>query len=196
MKRFITVCAAAACIGLAAGCAGTGPAGDPMPRLTFMQMEPVPLRVAALDIDRGYEASSDIADVSSTFPAGLADSVRRYAERRLAPAGTGGTLHFIVEDAHIHRQEEETGNNLTRWTGLDRSDLYDAVLRLRLYVSYQDGRESDHSILNFHRSLTLPQRYSLEEKDNEKLRFIEAMVDDADRAVVDALISKLNVAGR
>ena len=164
------------------GCTSTIPEGKPMPELTFEHMAPFPVNVAKIDVENQYDPASDPQDVSSSFPSPPDIMLRRYAENRLQPVGQQGTLKFVIEDSHIHHSLVQPAGKFTGWLGIDRKDLYEVVMRLRMFEITADGHERTNAVLNLRRSISIPQRYSVAEKDIEKFKFLEMLMQDVDEA--------------
>ncbi len=178
-----------------AACTSTMPEDKTVPDMSFSNIERLPVKVAYLNVENHFDPSSDPQDVSSSFPSAPDIALRRYAESKIQPSGTDGTLKFIIEDAHIHHKVEQPENKFINWTKLDRRDVYDVSLRIRLFAEYNTGAESDHAVLNLHRTISIPQSFSLDEKEQEKFGFLELLMDDVDKAVTDALRYKIDIAG-
>jgi len=176
-------------------CTTTMPESKTVPDLTFAHLQPMQVRVGAVNVDNRFIPGSDPRDVSSSFPSPPDVALRRYAETRLQPAGIDGTLKFVIEDAHIYQGVEQPDNKFINWTKMDKLDVYDITVRIRLYVAHDSGSESNHAILNLHRTLSIPQRFSLAEKEQEKFKFLELLMGDVDKAVTDAVTNKMNIAG-
>lgn len=178
-----------------AACTTAAPEGKPLPDLTFAHVAPLSVNVAAVEIVNDANSSADPRDVSSSFPAAPDITLRRYAERRIQANGVEGTLKFVIEEARIYHDVSQEDNKFVNWTGLDRLDNYDVSLRIRLFVEHPGGAQSNHAILNLKRTISIPQRYSLSEKEQEKFNFLEMLMDDVDKAVTDALQNKMNLVG-
>lgn len=183
------------CAVMVSGCATKTPEGKPLPVLTFDNVAPLPVKVAEVNIQNKFDPSADPRDVSSSFPSAPDVALRQFAEKRIQPAGSKGTLEFVIEDAHIHHSLVQPAGKFTGWLGLNRKDLYEVSLRIRMYVQQADGAEGEHSILNLQRSIAIPQRYSVAQKDQEKFNFLEMLMDDVDKALTETLKEKMKIAG-
>lgn len=176
-----------------AGCSSTIEEGKPLPDLTFEHLAPLPVNVAVIEIVNRYTPGSDPRDQSSSFPTPPDVVLRRYAENRLQAAGAEGILKFVIEDASIHHSLVQPAGKFTGWLGINRKDLYEIFMKIRLYGITPDGQESTHAILNMKRSIAIPQGYTLAEKEEEKFKFLEVLMKDVDKAVTTALHEKINL---
>ncbi|MCB9991271.1 MAG: hypothetical protein H6867_07800 [Rhodospirillales bacterium] len=176
------------------GCTTTVPEGKPLPELTFVHLDRLPVQVARIDIENRYQASADPKDVSSSFPSPPDIALRRYAENRLQAAGGSGVLTFVIDDATIHHSLVQPEGKIANWMGVDRKDRYDVFMRIRMYETGADGFEGTHSVLNFKRTISIPQRYSVADKELEKFKFLEMLMQDVDEAVVATLRDKMHLA--
>ena len=174
-------------------CTSTVPEGKPLPELTFVHMGSFPVNVARIDVENLYDAGSDPKDMSSSFPSPPDITLRRYAESRLQAVGAEGTLKFVIEEASVHHSLVQPAGKFTTWMGVHRKDLYEVFMKIRMYEVAADGQEGTHSILNMKRSIAIPQHYSVADKELEKFKFLETMMQDVDGAVTGALRDKMNL---
>lgn len=195
MRRFLTSFMVLGCIFLLTACTSSVPEGKPMPELTFQHIAPFAVNVGAVEVENRYDSSSDPNDVSSSFPTPPDILLRRYAENRLQPAGGEGVLKFIIEGVNVHHSLVQPAGNLSQWMGINRKDLYEVNMKIRMYELSPEGREGTHSILNMERSIAIPQSYSVADKEREKFNFLELLMKDVDTAVIQALKEKMNLAG-
>ncbi len=174
-------------------CSSSSPEGKPLPDMTFAHVEPFSVNVASIEIENRYDPAIDAQDVSSSFPTPPDIALRRYAENRIHPAGSEGTLKFIIDDVNIHHSLVQPIGNFAGWLGVKRKDLYEVSMKIRLYTVSNDGAQSVHSILNMRRSIAIPQGYSLAEKEQEKFLFLESLMKDVDETVVRTLSEKMHL---
>lgn len=181
------------CAGAVSGCTTSAPESKPLPELTFQHITPLPVQVSAVAIENRYDAGRDPHDVSSSFPTPPDIVLRRYAENRLQPVGVAGTLKFIIEDAHVYQSLVRPAGKFTGWMGLNKKDLYEIDLKIRMYTVTGGGEEGVHSILNIRRSIAIPHRFSVAQKEREKFLFLELLMKDIDNAVTDALKNRVRI---
>lgn len=172
----------------------TAPRTAALPALTFAHLDPVPVDVTEIDIENLYNPASNPDDVSETFPTPPDIALRRYAEQRLTVSEKmPGTLKFVIEDARVHHNFIKPENGIVRWTGFADKDRYEVVMKIRLYTVMPSGQDSPHSILNMRKAITIPQSYSLAEKEEAQFEFLRSMMDDVDKAVISTLSEKMDI---
>lgn len=170
-----------------AGCTYNQTGGEPLPSMTFTHVEPFMLNVGSIKIVNKYERGQS-TDASGEMPTPPDLALRRYVQNRLRAAGAPDkTLYFVIEDAYVSKTVIEPSNKFVRWTGVNDSDKYDMNVVVRMYSQNVNGRQSDHSVMTFNRSITIPHHYSLAEKELEKLKFMEHFMQDVDTSVRNAL---------
>ncbi len=172
----------------AAGCSSQSEtAGKPLPVMTFQHITPLDLNVESVFVESRYHHNPNSDDISASFPAAPDVLLRRYAESRLGPAGTSGSLKVIIEDASVRKRMIDPQNDFFRLLKMDRKEEYTihAVLRL---VKFDDlGIEEKGSILTVERTLTVPESLSLADLEHRQMEALEAMMDDVDGAVRKSL---------
>jgi len=193
-RKLIVIFVLCCCLLALASCTSSVPESKPMPELTYEHIEALPVKVARIEIDNRYESSAP-HDASSSFPTPPDIALRRYAENKLKASGSEGTFKFIIDGANIRHSLIQPAGKFTGWMGVGRKDLFEVNMKIRMFVVDGAGKESTHSILNMRRSISIPQRYSLSEKEQEKLNFLELLMKDVDEAVTKTLREKMNVVG-
>ena len=179
-QSFLCMCSILA-LAAAAGCTTNVSGGEAAPKMSFNYVEPLTLNVGSKVIDdRHMPAANDASDDLPTPPS-LA--LRRYAENRLKSLGGTDTLYFVIEEANVTKVIEKPDGKVMQWVGVNDSDKYSMSVVVRLYMQDANGSQSNHSLLNFNRSVTIPHHYSLAEKELEKLKFMENFMKDVDDAV-------------
>lgn len=179
-----------------AGCTtGSNPAGQPLAKLTFDQVQKLPVNVAHVNIDNRYKPGMDLRDVSDSFPTPPDMAVEEYIHERVQPDVMSGnsTLYVVIEDMHVYQSEDKAEGFWNHWLGSNDMDHYDVFMALRLYNINDYGHESQHVRLKFDGDLDIPQRYSMARREQTQLRFLEAFMKNVDKAFVKALRDKLKV---
>lgn len=191
--RFLLL-ALVSCLFVLSGCTSSAPESKPMPELTFTHLDRMAVQVASVKVDNNYHQGSDKRDVSSSFPTPPDILLRRYAENKFQPSSSTGTLKFVIDGANIHHSLVQPQGKFSGWMGIGRKDLYEVTMRIKMFVEDSTGAEGTHSILNMRRSIAIPQRYSVAEKEQEKFRFLELLMDDVDQAVTRTIHEKMDIA--
>lgn len=187
-RLLTTAMCAALCTGGLVACTASGNVdGKPLPQLNFASMAPVWVSAANVSVVDNYAPSADGLDVSSSLPTPPDIAVRRYVESRLQPAGGVGTLNFVIEGSTVRKQPVGADTSIERWTGTGTSTRYDAEMRLRFFKQSDTASRVISHTMNVNRSITIPDSYSLAQRDAELQGFVTELVQEMDKAVVDAL---------
>jgi hypothetical protein len=191
MKPVSSVLRNIACIPLlllgAACVTGPQPGGRPLPSLTFSELPPLTVsNVNSVTVEDRYDPSADVNDISARFPGPPNKLLATYAHQRLQPDGGLGTLHFIIEDAHVFQKKEEQENSVARALRLGESDEYKVGMKVTLAISYPD-HAGPSSTLTFGRSTYIPRGDTLAEKEFKQLEFLEKLMKDVDKSVTNAV---------
>lgn len=180
------------------GMLGNKTGGKPLPDLTFDHIVPVQLTVSDIAVQNNYDPARDEKDVSSNFPTPPDILLRRYADKKFSIAqlaqNDGRIFTFIIEDASIHETLIEPDNKLLKWVRMGGKNRYDVAIKLRMFTTDIAGQESAHSVLTFKRYISIPQSYSLNEKELEQFGFLELLMKDVDEAVTISLRDKIGIA--
>jgi hypothetical protein len=188
-KNFLLTCATAFIL---MGCS-TGD-NTPLPSYTENQRAAYPVNVSFIDIQDMYQPGADPQDVSAQFPTPPGAAARKYADNMLKAAGSSGTMRFTIEDAATHRHTEDSPNSAAKWVGVDRSDVYETNLKVRLSTVQPDGSETGATEISLHRTVSIPQRFTLAQKERDKAEFVSQLMQDMDKAVTQAIAYKMNLA--
>jgi hypothetical protein len=169
------------------------PEGKPLPDMTFAHVLDIPVRASVVNIDNKYDPKTNPKDMSIDFPVTPDLAAQRYAEKRFEPDGSPGTFFFVIENSFVSHSVIEPEGTISKLTGFQNKDRYDVYLTLRLYRRDQDGKESKNAVLNFNRYITIPQRYSLSRKEQVKFQFIEYLVEDLDKALLNVIADRMDL---
>lgn len=187
------LCCLLACV-LGACSSSTKYSGKPVPEMTFAHVSPLYLDISDVEIENQYDPDRDPDDVSSSFPTPPDIALKRYADTRLKASGAGeDTLKFVIEDARVMHNYIEPEGGFSYWTKTGGKDHYNVKMRLKIFKQEADGDDSTQSILKLERAISIPDTYSLSEREMEQLKFLEMLMNDVDKAVTDILVHKLNL---
>ena len=197
MTRFSKFLLAAALMALPlSACTMTGEnARNPLPSLTAPYAQPFYVNASDVIVESRYDPLANPKDVSSTFPTPPDLALKRYAETRLKPAGGTGVLKFIIQDASVFQEQKESPNATARWLNVDDKDRYTAIISIALQ---RDGVSAMApgavgSQMKLERTLTIPERSSLAERDRALNNLMAQMLADMDRAVIESLTNTLKL---
>lgn len=173
-----------------AACTSTSRDIKPLPSLTEQFTQPYYVNVSRVVVETKYSPLANPKDVSSTFPTPPDLALKTYAENRFKPAGGQGTLHFVIEDASVTKEDLKSTNSIARWVNADNRDRYTATIKIGLYRDVQGGFGTigaSGAQLKAERTLTIPDGISLDERDRHLQGFMATLLADIDRTAIGAL---------
>lgn len=188
--KFLLSVMALAVLAAAPACTSQTVSGKPLAELTYDHIQPLYVSAENIDVVDNYNPSADPRDVSSRFPTPPDIAVRRWAERRLQPGVGTGTLKFVIDSVTAYETGTGPQGTLERWTKQGGLTKYDVVMKLSL-SKQTDARmgNSQHSF-NVTRSVSIPDNWSIAQREAEMQRFVEEIVSAVDSAVMDVLSSE------
>ncbi len=146
--------------------------------ITFTHLPPLRLNAASLEIVEAYKSPFAAPNIEHLMPVSPASAARRWAQDRLVPVGGAGKIVFTITDARVIEA------NLPRTTGVrgvvtrDRSERYDATLKVRINVDSGDGRRQGEVSADAMRSRTVLEGLSLNEREDVWFKMTEELAGD------------------
>ena len=142
---------------------------EPLPPVTykplsFAYLTKLRLDVAAIDIDTGWTpgvGGSAGVHVETEAPEPPVEALRRMAQDRLLPGGSGGHATFVIDDAALTRA----------------SDRYEADFAVHLDISSADGTRTGYAEARVSRTRMISD-YSPEGTRRELYDLVKAAMDD------------------
>lgn len=178
MHRFNRRAALAGMSGLVlVACTAPSPAPE-YPEITFTHLSPIRLDAATLEIVDAFKPSLSAPNVEHLMPVSPAAAARRWAADRLMPAGNGGRIVFTILDAGVIETPLERTTGVRGVVTKDRSERYDAVLKVRITVEGGGGRRSGEVSADAMRSRTVLEGLSLNEREKIWFQMTEELVTD------------------
>ncbi len=183
---------------LAGGCSSTMTSGQSQtPRLTFDDIQPLPVNAAAIDIVNQYDPATDPHDVSSLYPVQPDIVLRRFAEKRLKAAGSAGTFRFIIENATVYYKQEAPETEIGEWLGTGGYDRYEVMMRLRLALIPDGGAiDTNSSVLTLRRAASIPASHSIAAREEAQINLIDTIIRDLDREMTNVINVKMGLLAR
>jgi len=89
---------------LLSGCTGAPPASTP-PDLTFANLAPITLDVAAIEVRDDYKPPLHAPNIEHTFPTPPYVAAGNLLKKQLVAGGSENVLRVIIEDASVVREE-------------------------------------------------------------------------------------------
>lgn len=166
--------------GVLAGCASQTPARQTFPELSYAHLGKRRLDVARIEIVSEYRAPLAPPNIEHQFPIVPEQALRRWAQDRLAAAGTQGRYaRFVIQDAAV------TDTLLPKTEGVrgafttDQTDRYDGTLAAALEIREERGNFiNGNAVARVTRSRTTPEGLSINEREKIWFEMVEAMMND------------------
>ena len=157
------------------------------PEVTFSHLPAFRIDAAELEIVDAYKPSLAFPHVEHLMPVPPAAAMRRWAQDRIRPVGTGGRIVFTIAEAGV------TETPLPRATGVrgvvtrDRSERYDAKLEVRMTVDGGDNRRQGEVSAEAMRSRVVLEGLSLNEREQIWFEMTEDLVTDMNAELETAI---------
>lgn len=193
MSRSSKVAAIALAVALVGGACTLTPPTTAYPELTYGHLGTIDLDVAELEIVDVYRSPVADPHVEHLFPVTPAAAVRRWAEDRLRPVGTAGTLRVLIEDAGVVETPLDRRAGLRGLLTDDQSERYEARLVVEVVAERRDRRESAFTRAEARRSITVPESISLAERERVWIDLTEALMQDLNMRLDEGI--RRNMAG-
>jgi hypothetical protein len=193
MKKTLLLTAALASVALY-GCTSSHAPGQPMPRLTFENYQPMTLNVQSSNVVEAYSVQNDPQDVASQFVMAPSEAVKRYVARRFPATGMGdGHFTVAIEDARVHMRSIDQANKVLGWSGIGKEDEYRVMLRLKVTPLPNGARGAASTMLKYDRTIVMPASVTLAQREERQLKFLEELMRDVDQAITTALNDVPNI---
>jgi hypothetical protein len=178
-RAFVAIALAA---GLLAACAQTPPP-DPLPELTFAQLEKIQLNVASVEIIESYIPPLRGPNIEHLFPLSPTQAARRWSEDRLTALGTEGRAQFVIDTASVVETALRVEKGLRGAVTVDQASRYDATLVVTLEIRNDRGFRLAFATARAERSLTVPEDLTLNERNSIQFRLVEDLMADLNVAL-------------
>lgn len=169
-----------------AACTTPSPAPK-YPEITFTHVPPLRLDVASLEIVDGFKPGFAAPNVEHLMPISPAAAARRWARDRLVPVGNAGRVIFTITDGAVIETPLERTKGVRGVVTKDRSERYDAVLKVRIDVESGDARRRGEVSADAMRSRTVLEGLSLNEREQVWFQMTEELVTDIDSELDTAI---------
>jgi len=172
---------------LLAACSNTPPPEDKFPPVSFAGQPPFVFNVAKVEIVSKFVSSSTPPHIELIVPVSPESALKRWAEDRIKPKGTSGTLRVLINDASATEtplKKEEGASSLFTKQETSRIDV-----SVEMVLQMLDERQFVKSSVNgkVAKSRTLTEGLKLNERDKILYDMVVDVVRDMG-AQVDPLI--------
>ena len=153
------------------------------PDLRFTHLPVIQLDVARIEIVEQYRSPLQAPYVEHELPLAPARAMRNWARDRLRAAGQSGVAKFIIVDASVKAEALRKKKGLKAAFTLDQAARYDARLEAKLEVEVAAGLGKGFATATATRDRTMPEKVSINERDDILYGFVEAAANDFNRVM-------------
>ncbi len=146
------------------------------PELTYGHLGRIRLDVATLDVVSEYRSPMAKPHVEHLFPVPPEKALRQWAADRLKPEGLEGTARFVITDARVTETDLKKDRTLKGKFTIQQTERYRAVIEATLEIETAQGR--GRAATRVSRSITVPEDASLNDREQEWFKLIEAVMTD------------------
>jgi len=168
-----------------AGCT-TPPPSPKFPQLTFSHLPSFRLDVQTLDIVDGFRVLNQ-ADVAPGMPVPPAVAARQWANDRLMPVGTSGSVTFTITEASVIEVPLERTSGMRGVVTNDQSERYNGKLAAKINIANPARRLKGEVSAEATRSRTVPENLTLNERDRIWFQMSETLVNDLNTELEKAI---------
>lgn len=158
----------------------TPPPQSRFPEITFKHLPQISLDVREISVEDDYKAPGVPPNVDHLFPVRPAVAAMAWGHDRLAAAGTGRRLRYIVRDASAVETELETKKGLTGVLTVDQSERYAMRIMVELQIIGDDGRTEGTANAQVEHSVTVPEDSKLGEREKIWFKLVEDAMKELD----------------
>lgn len=150
------------------------------PEITYKHLPPINLDAAEISVEDEYKAPGIPPNVDHLFPVRPADAALAWGRDRLAAAGAGRRLRYIVREASAIETALKTKEGLTGVLTVDQSERYEMRIAVELQIINDDGRTEGTANAQVERSVTVPEDSKLSEREKVWFKMVEDAMKELD----------------
>ena len=195
-KRFIRAglagSALLAAVAIAAGCDVSPPNPPQRAPLSFAGHPPLVFDLGRIEVVES-PAVPDPSDVDHLLPTPPAVAVRLWVEDRLRASGSAGLLRVTVEEASARITPLATNTDFEGLLTREQSEQFDARLRVTIEALDGSGTVRGSATVDTARSRTLPEGLTLAERELIYDDIVEALLNDYNASLEQAIRRYLHI---
>ncbi len=162
---------------LLTACASAPPPTN-FPRLTYGHLGAFVLDVSEIEIVNAYRPTLRPPNIEHLMPVAPAAAARHWARDRLKSAGSSGRRAvFTIDNGAVTATPLKRKSGLRGAFTVDQSELYDAVLAVRLEIFDLNGRRVGVAQADARRSRSVPENITLDARDKVWFSITESLTD-------------------
>jgi hypothetical protein len=171
-----------------AACA-SAPDGKPMPDLTFEQISPSSINVAAVKVTN--EATSPPSDPFVVAPE---NATAQYLARRFTAAGAQGVLNAVIEEARVRHLIKDSQNSAAKFLNVAKFDEYEIEVRIRFeHLETEFSNPLYKNTINAKRIVRVTEHASVAEREKRQLEALEILFKEIDGAATRIVLGDMRL---
>ena len=172
-----------ALIALLSACQAPLPPPPTYPDITFTSEPPIPLGVAAVEVDDEYLPPLKAPNVDHEFPVRIAAAAARWAHDRLRAAGSQLTARVIIKDASAVATDLPKTEGLKGVFTNDQAVRYDARVEMIVEIRDEHGLPLASVSATAERSRSVTNDLTLNDRDKVFYEMTKGLMQDEDAAL-------------
>lgn len=159
----------------------TPPSAGTAPDITFLHLEPLSMRVRAIEVVRAYRSPGQPPHVDYRLSQPPTDVAARWARDRLRPAGGSRQLRYIIKQASLVEVPLDISEGLRGALKVEQSERYEAKVRVEIEIVTETGRVEANAFAEAEHTITVPEDISLSERERTWFRLTDETMRNLDR---------------
>jgi hypothetical protein len=185
----IAICAA--CL-IVAGCSMTSSDGKPAAQQSFEHLEPLRLNVATVDVQMAGPGVFKKSAPDDFAPA-VDELAERYFKRRFLPSGITDAFTITLQEVDVTSSYQNSKNSIAKFLDVGGAQAY--TLRLIFLIEKRDtmGAVPYATTLTASRRFTIPEHFSIAERESAQENEVERLFQDLDQKIVAIVINEMHL---
>lgn len=178
MKNFLKTLTLLITLGTVSACAS-----EPrqiFPEVTFAHQPGIQMSISDVTIERRYVSSLTAPNAEQRMPISPLSVMERWPDDRLVQTGGNSTAKYIIVEASVLEHALDTDGNITAVFTDEQALRYEATAEAIIEVSGNDGLSQGNISARVTRSVTIPEKATLNEREKTQFDLISALMRDFD----------------
>ncbi len=162
--------------------------GEPLAKITYNHIDPMPIYVAAYE-PVPYPKQVDLQG----FVMNPADVVYSYLQNRFQAVGAQGKLRVSVHDVSLTHEVTESEGKVRAAIGVDRKDHYTVRIMVKVQSYGLDTYNDSEVVLTAHRNIFISEHVSIIEREALETEAMQELIEDLNTALRKILRDRFQV---
>ncbi len=149
-----------------------------LPTVDFSSLMPYELNVGQLEIASTYRAPGRAPNIDQDMNPTPEADLKRWAQQRLQPMGTSGSLRFTVVDAAVTETPLKTEDGLGAMFKKQAIARYDVNFRVSMQIFDEAGKLAGEASANAKRFQTVLEGMTVYEREKVRATLVKAAMED------------------